>query len=62
MKTLQKLKKESIAIQSEIKQLLLDNYRYDHALKDKLDVIEKVTSLRQNLSTIQREIRERLAA
>lgn len=62
MKTIQKLKQESTAIQSEIRKLLLDNYRYDHEIREKLNVIEKVSSLRQNLATIQREIRERLAA
>jgi hypothetical protein len=62
MKSIEKLKQESTDIQVEIRKLLLDNYRFDHAIKEKLDVIEKVTSLRQNLATIQREMRERLCA
>jgi hypothetical protein len=62
MKTLQALKKESTDIQVEIRRLLLDNYRYDHEIKDQLNVIDKVTSLRQNLALVQREMRERLSA
>jgi len=62
MKSIQKLKQESTDIQFEIRRLLLDNYRYDHAIKEKLDVIGKVALLRQTLNTIQRELRERLAA
>ncbi|HVV55444.1 MAG TPA: hypothetical protein VHC47_08975 [Mucilaginibacter sp.] len=62
MKTLQVLKEESADIQSEIKKLLLDNYRFDHAIKEKLDVISKITSLRKDLAVIQREMRERLSA
>jgi len=62
MKSLKVLKKKSTEIQGEIKRLLLDNYRYDHAIKVQLDVIATVKSLRHDLASIQREIRERLSA
>jgi hypothetical protein len=62
MKSLVILKKESVAIQTEIKTLLLDNYRYDHSLTNKLDIISNVATLRDELAIVQREIRERLSA
>jgi len=62
MKSLQALREESAGIQSEIKKLLLDNYRFDHAIQEKLEVIGKITSLRKDLATVQREMRERLSA
>jgi hypothetical protein len=62
MKSLQILKEESSDIQGEIKKLLLDNYRFDHAIKEKLDVISQITLLRKDLAIIQREMRERLSA
>ncbi|MBS1502101.1 MAG: hypothetical protein JST32_08575 [Bacteroidetes bacterium] len=62
MKSLQLLREESAGIQSEIKKLLLDNYNFDHAIQEKLDVISKITVLRNDLAVIQREMRERLSA
>ena len=62
MKSLTVLEEESTAIQGEIKTLLLDNYRYDQNLSNKLDIISSVTSLRDELAVVQREIRERLTA
>ncbi|HVS90675.1 MAG TPA: hypothetical protein VHE59_01495 [Mucilaginibacter sp.] len=62
MKSLQVLREESADIQSEIKKLLLDNYRFDHAIQEKLDVISKIKGLRNDLAVIQREMRERLSA
>ena len=62
MKSIQALKEESADIQSEIKKLILENYSYDHAIREKLEVIGKITSLRNNLAVIQREMRERLSA
>jgi hypothetical protein len=62
MKTLQVLKQESTEIQTEIRKLLLDNYRFEHSIRRQLNVIETVQTLRQDLATVQREIRERLSA
>jgi hypothetical protein len=62
MKSLQILREESADIQSEIKKLLLENYSFDHAIQEKLEVIGKITTLRNDLAIIQREMRERLSA
>jgi hypothetical protein len=40
----------------------MDNYRYDEALTTRLNVISKISNLRAELATVQREIRERQAA
>ena len=40
----------------------MDNYRYDEELTTRLNIISKVSTLRAELATIQREIRERQAA
>jgi len=62
MRSLTLLKERSAEIQAEIKELLLDNYRFDHSINRQLNVITTVITLRNELSDIQREIRERLSA
>jgi len=62
MKSLPELKEEAGSLQTEIKKILLDNYRFDEPLNKRLEVISTVRALRDELTSIQREIRERLAA
>jgi hypothetical protein len=62
MKSIDDLRNECRRIQLEIKQLLLDHYRYDHGLAKQLNVVNKVHSMRDTLAAAQREMRERLGA
>ena len=62
MRSITVLQKKATKLQEDIKALLLDNYRYDEALTTRLNVISKVSTLRAELATVQREIRERQAA
>jgi len=62
MKSIDDLRNECRRIQVEIKQLLLDHYRYDHGLARQLNVVNKVHSMRETLAAAQREIRERLGS
>jgi hypothetical protein len=62
MKSISVLRKKATKIQEDIKTLLLDNYRYDESLDARLSVLSKVSNLREELATLQRELRERQAA
>jgi hypothetical protein len=62
MKSISVLRKKATKIQEDIKTLLLDNYRYDESLDARLNVLSKVSNLREELATLQRELRERQAA
>jgi hypothetical protein len=62
MRSITVLQKKATRLQEDIKALLLDNYRYDEALATRLNIISKVSTLRAELATVQREIRERQAA
>jgi len=62
MRSIEELKNECSRIQSEIKQLLLDHYRYDHSLDTQLNVVNKVHNMRDALAAKQREMRERLSS
>jgi hypothetical protein len=62
MKSLSRLKEESLNIQSEISILLTDNYRFGYTNKKQNDVMATLTALQQHLAMIQRELRERLLA
>ncbi|MBV8389300.1 MAG: hypothetical protein JO080_05830 [Mucilaginibacter sp.] len=62
MRSINVLQKKATRLQEDIKALLLDNYRYDEALTTRLNIISKVSTLRAELATVQREIRERQAA
>lgn len=59
MKPLAELNKEAGEIQLEIRRLLLNNYNIDDGIADKLTVIATITTLREKLGKVQREIRER---
>ena len=62
MRSIEELRNECNRIRSEIKQLLLDNYRYDHSLDTRLNVVNKVHNMRDVLAAKQREMRERLSS
>lgn len=62
MRSITVLQKRANRLQEDIKSLLIDNYRYDEELAARLNIISKITSLRAELATVQREIRERQAA
>ncbi len=62
MKSISVLRKKATKLQEDIKTLLLDNYRYDESLDARLNVLSKVSDLREELATLQRELRERQAA
>ena len=62
MRSITVLQKRANRLQEDIKSLLMDNYRYDEELTTRLNIISKISSLRMELATIQREIRERQAA
>ena len=62
MRSITVLQKRASRLQEDIKSLLIDNYRYDEELTARLNIISKVTTLRAELATVQREIRERQAA
>ena len=62
MRSITVLQKRANRLQEDIKSLLMDNYRYDEELTTRLNIISKVSTLRAELATVQREIRERPAA
>ena len=62
MKSITVLRKQADRLQEDIRTLLLDHYRYDEELDTRLHIITKVSTLREELATIQRQIRERQAA
>ena len=62
MRSITVLQKRANRLQEDIKSLLMNNYRYDEGLTARLNIISKVTTLRAELATVQREIRERQAA
>ncbi|MDB5152194.1 MAG: hypothetical protein JWR54_945 [Mucilaginibacter sp.] len=59
MKSIDELYNECKSIQQDIKRMLLDSFRYDHSLKQQLNVVATVHELRNDLAIKQREIRER---
>jgi uncharacterized protein YnzC (UPF0291/DUF896 family) len=59
MKSIDELYNECKSIQQNIKRMLLDNFRYDHSIKQQLNVVAVVHELRNDLAIKQREIRER---
>lgn len=59
MKSLAELNKEAGEIQLEIRRLLLNKYDINDGIADKLTVISTITTLRDRLMKVQREIRER---
>jgi len=59
MRSLAELNKEASEIQLQIRRLLLHNYDINDGIADKLTVISTITTLRDKLAVIQREIRLR---
>lgn len=59
MKSIDELYNECLSIQKDIKRILLDNFRYDHSIKQQLSAVNTVNELRNHLAIKQREIRER---
>jgi hypothetical protein len=59
MRSLAELEKESSEINLQIRKLLLNKHSFDEGIEDKLTVIATITTLRNQLVKIQREIRER---
>jgi hypothetical protein len=59
MRSLEELQKASSEIQLHIRKLLLNNYSLDDGIADKLTVIATITTLRDQYTKIQREIRQR---
>ncbi|MFB9843315.1 hypothetical protein [Mucilaginibacter ginsenosidivorans] len=58
MKRLPNLKKKAAGLREDIRKILLDNYRFDESLSNRLNQVAHVTRLREELSLIEREIRE----
>jgi len=59
MKSLEELKKESGEINLQIRKLLLNNYRLDDGIAKQLTIVATITTLREQLVKVQREIRVR---
>ncbi len=59
MRSLAELEKEFNEINLHIRKLLLNNNSFDEGIADKLTVVATITTLRQQLVKIHREIRER---
>lgn len=58
MKRLPNLKKKAAGLREDIRKILLDNYRFDESLSNRLNQVARVAKLREELSLIEREIRE----
>jgi hypothetical protein len=56
---IEELKKEAAGIQLQIRRLLLNNYSYDDGIATQLTKIATITSLREKLVVLEREIRLR---
>ena len=59
MRSLAELKKEADEIQLKIRKLLLGKNSFEEGIADKLTVIATITTLREQLVKIQKEIRLR---
>jgi hypothetical protein len=59
MKSLDDLNNEASAINLKIRKLLLNKNCFDEGIADKIAVVTTITTLREQLVKIQREIRER---
>ena len=59
MKSLDDLNKEASTINLKIRKLLLNKNCFDEGIADKIAVVTTITTLREQLVKIQREIRER---
>jgi hypothetical protein len=59
MRSLAELKNEADELQLQIRRLLLGNNSFEEGITDKLMVVATITTLRERLVKIQKEIRER---
>ncbi|HVV53883.1 MAG TPA: hypothetical protein VHC47_01075 [Mucilaginibacter sp.] len=59
MRSLAELKKEAADINLQIRRLLLNHNSFSEGIADKLMVVASITTLREQLVKIQREIRVR---
>ncbi|HAL83026.1 MAG TPA: hypothetical protein DCO83_12975 [Mucilaginibacter sp.] len=59
MKSLQELNNEAAAINLTIRKLVLNKHCFDEGLEEKIAVVVKITTLRETLARVQREIRIR---
>ncbi|MDO3624801.1 hypothetical protein [Mucilaginibacter sp. BT774] len=59
MRSLAELKKEAAEMQLQIRKLLLGKNSFDEGIADKLTVIATITTLREQLVKVQKEIRIR---
>jgi hypothetical protein len=59
MKSLEDLNKEASELNLEIRKLLLNKNSFDEGIVDKIAVVTKISTLRERIVKIQREIRER---
>jgi len=59
MESLDDLNKEASAINLKIRKLLLNKNCFDEGIADKIAVVTTITTLREQLVKIQREIREK---
>jgi len=58
MNRLPNLKKKSLKLHEDIRKILINNYRFDEPLIKRLDKLNSVAKLREELAVIEREIRE----
>jgi hypothetical protein len=61
MKSLEELNREAAEINLNIRKLVLNKHCFDAGLEEKIEVVVKITALREQLAYIQREIRIRSA-
>ena len=57
MKSLNELNQEAAEINLSIRRLLLNKHCFDEGLEEKIAVVVKITTLREQLARVQREIR-----
>jgi hypothetical protein len=59
VKTPDELNKEAAEINLNIRKLLLNKHCFDEGLEEKIGVVVKINTLREQLARVQREIRIR---
>jgi len=57
MKSLEELNKEAAEINLNIRKLVLNQRCFDAGLEEKIGVVVKITTLREQLARVQQEIR-----
>ena len=59
MKSLEELNNEAAEINLNIRKLVLNKHCFDEGLEEKIGVVVKINTLREQLARVQREIRMR---